>query len=177
MSSRQDQAQKWCDVQSWPGVHDAYHPPFLDVKLDIWSCQCPLHFFTFKSLFFLFQLLSLLWEGVLRFPWSSCSWRCLLPLDLVSIGNTHLPQLKEMAVHASTLAWKVPWTEEPVGLQSVGLQRVGHDWAQALHLPQRWFFRLVFRLCVLVFGMEELSFATVFYCLYQCGLLKFFNGL
>ena len=34
---------------------------------------------------------------------------------------------KEMAIHASTLAWKIPWMEEPGGLQSVGSQRVGHD--------------------------------------------------
>ena len=34
---------------------------------------------------------------------------------------------KEMAVHSSTLAWKIPWTEEPDRLQSVGSQRVGHD--------------------------------------------------
>ena len=35
---------------------------------------------------------------------------------------------KEMATHSSTLAWRIPWTEEPGGLQSTGLQRVGHDW-------------------------------------------------
>ena len=34
---------------------------------------------------------------------------------------------KAMAPHPSTLAWKIPWAEEPSGLQSVGLQRVGHD--------------------------------------------------
>ena len=34
-----------------------------------------------------------------------------------------------MATHSSILAWKTPWTEEPGGLQSVGSQRVGHDWA------------------------------------------------
>ena len=39
------------------------------------------------------------------------------------------PLEKEMAIHSSTLAWKIPWTEEPGGLQSMGLQRVGHDWA------------------------------------------------
>ena len=33
----------------------------------------------------------------------------------------------EMASHSSTLAWKIPWTEEPGRLQSVGSQRVGHD--------------------------------------------------
>ena len=34
---------------------------------------------------------------------------------------------KEMAVHSSTIAWKIPWTEEPGRLQYMGLQRVGHD--------------------------------------------------
>ena len=34
---------------------------------------------------------------------------------------------KEMATHSSILAWRIPWTEEPGGLQSMGLQRVGHN--------------------------------------------------
>ena len=34
-----------------------------------------------------------------------------------------------MAAHSSILAWKIPWVEEPGGLQSMGLQKVGHDWA------------------------------------------------
>ena len=34
---------------------------------------------------------------------------------------------KEIATHSSILAWRIPWTEEPVGLQSMGSQRVGHD--------------------------------------------------
>ena len=34
---------------------------------------------------------------------------------------------KEMATHSSTLAWEIPWTEEPGRLQSMGLHRVGHD--------------------------------------------------
>ena len=34
---------------------------------------------------------------------------------------------KEMETHSSNLAWKIPWTEEAGGLQSIGLQRVGHD--------------------------------------------------
>ena len=33
-----------------------------------------------------------------------------------------------MAIHSSTIAWKIPWTEEPGRLQSMGSQRVGHDW-------------------------------------------------
>ena len=41
---------------------------------------------------------------------------------------------KAMAPHSSTLAWKIPWKEEPGGLQSMGSQRVGHDWATSLSL-------------------------------------------
>ena len=37
------------------------------------------------------------------------------------------PLEKEMATQSSILAWRIPWTEEPGGLQSTGLQRVGHD--------------------------------------------------
>ena len=40
---------------------------------------------------------------------------------------------KEMATHSSILAWTISWTEEPGGLQSMGLQKVGHDWATSLH--------------------------------------------
>ena len=49
------------------------------------------------------------------------------------------PLEKEMATHSSTLAWKIPWMEAPGGLEdcggmeeSMGLQRVGHDWATSL---------------------------------------------
>ena len=44
------------------------------------------------------------------------------------------PLEKEMAIHSSTIAWKIPWTEEPGRLQSMGLQRVGHDWVTSLSL-------------------------------------------
>ena len=41
---------------------------------------------------------------------------------------------KAMAPHSSILAWKIPWTEEPGGLQSVGSWRIGHNWATSLSL-------------------------------------------
>ena len=41
---------------------------------------------------------------------------------------------KAMAPHSSTLAWKIPWTEDPGRLLSMGLWRVGHDWATSLWL-------------------------------------------
>ena len=43
-------------------------------------------------------------------------------------------QEKAMAPHSSTLAWKIPWMEEPGRLQSMGLLGVGHDWATSLSL-------------------------------------------
>ena len=42
-----------------------------------------------------------------------------------SLGQEDLE--KGMAIHSNILAWRIPWTEEPGGLQSMGLQRVGHD--------------------------------------------------
>ena len=70
----------------------------------------------------------------------------LTPLDLtiwIFIACSYLILLfeplwtyleKAMAPHSSTLAWKIPWTEEPGRLQSVGLQRVRHNWVTSLSL-------------------------------------------
>ena len=51
-------------------------------------------------------------------------------------GNWQKPNLrweKAMAPHSSTLAWKIPWTEGPGGLQSMGSLGVGHDWTTSLY--------------------------------------------
>ena len=50
-----------------------------------------------------------------------------------SLGREDLLE-KEMATHSSILAWKIPWAEKPGRLQSMGSQRVGHDWATSLSL-------------------------------------------
>ena len=44
------------------------------------------------------------------------------------------PLEKGKATHSSTLAWKIPWMEEPGRLQSMGLPRMGHNWAASLSL-------------------------------------------
>ena len=55
-----------------------------------------------------------------------------------------------MAPHSNTLAWKIPWTDELGGLQSMGLLRVGHDQATSLslftfmHCGRKWQLTLVF---------------------------------
>ena len=47
--------------------------------------------------------------------------------------NQEDPLEKEMVTHSSILTWKLPWTEEPGGLQSIGSQRVGHNLATKPH--------------------------------------------
>ena len=59
-------------------------------------------------------------------------WTCLV----VAAWKTE----KAMAPHSSTLAWKIPWTEEPGGLQSMGSQRVGQDWATFTYLHIHFYF-------------------------------------
>ena len=58
---------------------------------------------------------------------------CILVLKFIWLWITHLTE-KAMAPHSSTLAWKIPWTEEPGRLQSMGSRRVGHNWATSLSL-------------------------------------------
>ena len=47
------------------------------------------------------------------------------------VGNDPLEE--GMAVHSSILAWRIPWTEEPGGQQSIGSQKVGHNWSDSAH--------------------------------------------
>ena len=49
-------------------------------------------------------------------------------MQVQSLGHTY-PLEEEMATHSSILAWKIPWTEEPGGLQNMGSQRFTQDWA------------------------------------------------
>ena len=55
----------------------------------------------------------------------SSAWRLLCTIPIIGEGN---------GTHSSTLAWKIPWTEEPGGLQSMGSLRVGRNWATSLSL-------------------------------------------
>jgi len=52
-------------------------------------------------------------------------WGAIALSTVITPCPIHLE--KGMATHSSTLAWRIPWTEEPGGLQSMGSQRVGHD--------------------------------------------------
>ena len=70
----------------------------------------------------------------LEFDWMSSSLVAQMIKHLPAMQDTWVPSLgweepleKEMAIHSSTLAWRIPWMEEPGRLQSMGSQRVGHD--------------------------------------------------
>ena len=49
--------------------------------------------------------------------------------DVGSVPGQEDPLEKGMATHSTILTWRIPWTEDPSGLESRGLQRVGHNWA------------------------------------------------
>ena len=75
--------------------------------------------FPFVSFFFFNLATSLVAQRLKRLPPMQETW-------VQSLGQED-PLEKEMANHSSILAWRIPWTEEPGGLQSTGSQRVGHD--------------------------------------------------
>ena len=68
----------------------------------------------------------------LQYSWTSLVAQMVKRLPIMwetqvrSLGQEDLLE-EEIAIHSSTLAWKIPWMEEPSRLQSMGSQRVGHD--------------------------------------------------
>ena len=77
---------------------------------------------------FLIRRTSLVAQTVKRLPTMQVTW-------VWSLGREE-PLEKEMATHSGTLALRIPWVEEPGGLQSMGSQRVGHDWVTSLSYGQ-----------------------------------------
>ena len=84
------------------------------------------------------------------------------------------PLEKEMATHSSTLAWKIPWTEEPGRLQSMGSQRVGHDWETTLHFTSLLLFYICLLLFHIFFFILELTFSLYFFEKFQLLIYYFF---
>ena len=62
----------------------------------------------------------------------ACQFRGHNKTQVQYLGGEY-PLKEEMTSHSNILSWRIPWTEGPGGLQSTGLQRVGHDWATSLH--------------------------------------------
>ena len=80
------------------------------------------------------------WRNFMQYVKISVSWSWWWLLGntckhiYISLYISHAVSEKAMATHSSTLAWKIPWTEKPGRLQSMGSPRVGHDWATSLSL-------------------------------------------
>ena len=68
---------------------------------------------------------------ILPFRYQCCSASFCSGIISGNNSSLHCLSEKAMATHSSTLAWKIPWMEEPSRLQSVGLLRVRHDWSDA----------------------------------------------
>ena len=71
------------------------------------------------------------------FPFLFFSWHYMQVIakeDLLFQWLQNVPTEKALVTHSSTLAWNIPWTEEPERLQSMGSLRVGHDWVTSLSL-------------------------------------------
>ena len=76
--------------------------------------------------FYKYNWASLVAQTVKNLPVTQETWvRSLVQEDPLEL---------EMATHSSILAWKIPWTEEPGGLQSMGLQRVRHNCVTKTHI-------------------------------------------
>ena len=113
-----------------------------------------------------FHLCSILWwfilMGVLGFPVAQAikNLPAMWKTQVQSLGWED-PLEKGMAPHPSIIAWRIPWTEEPGGLQSMGLKRVGHSWATdtfTLKITSKCFQFLSF----LAFRKDNPVFASIF---------------
>ena len=94
------------------------------------------------------------------------------------------PLEKEMATHSSTLAWKIPWTEERGRLRYMGLRRVGHNWATSLHFIYSYVcvcvytyrvYRLLYILCSATreaTAMKVAPTSTPTSCFLECLFLR-----
>ena len=114
----------------WVSLNQAYHPPQV-----VFCIPRPLLSHQARGRLFICYHIYILKEGRLRINGTLLVRICFMLI---------LCSEKAMAPHSSTIAWKIPWTEEPGKLQSMGSLRVGHNWATSLssftfmHWRRKW---------------------------------------
>ena len=86
------------------------------------------------------------------------------------------PLDKGTATHSSIHAWRIPWTEEPGGLQPMGSQRVGHDWVTNTHKNRKFITFLIVSIVALYFSAVFLSPSVFSLSLYS-SIFYFFLSL
>ena len=123
---RQDAVLSW--EKEWVLLHDQRRAkdPIHNSSYDGYGGKVPIHAFNgYKNkklvLAQVLQGASLVAQRIKRLP-------AMQETRVWSLGWEN-PLEKEMATHSSILTWRIPWTEEPGGLQSTGSQRIRHDWA------------------------------------------------
>ena len=89
------------------------------ITLTIWTCVDKVMSLLFNTLSRFVCRASLVAQTVKRLP-------AMRETQVRFLGRED-PLEKKMAIHSTTLAWKIPWTEEPDRLQSMGSRRIGHD--------------------------------------------------
>ena len=111
------------------------------------SCPyMPLHLFTSSGFFFCFVCLFFTYIFVFVMSLVAHLMKNLPAVQKTSVQSLGWedPREKWMATHFSILAWKISWTEEPGRLQSIGSQRVGHNWVTNTYLLIRFTLRFFF---------------------------------
>ena len=114
---------------------------------------------------YMFQCYSL--NSVSLSPWVSLVAQTVKNLPAMqklwfwSLGQED-PLREEMATHSSVLAWGIPWREEPGGLQSMGSQRVGHDWATNTNSFHHCIHKSVFYVCISIPALQ-ISSSVLFF--------------
>ena len=130
--------QSWKAVPFYEFVHFFQLIHFIGIELivivsydSLYFCGVSYNFFFISNFSYLSSLLM-----SLRASLVAQMLKCLSAMQetwVRSLGREDFLE-KEMATHSSTLAWKIPWIEEPVRLQPMGSQRVWHDWVTSLSL-------------------------------------------
>ena len=119
-------------------------------------------------------LISFLFYWYYGLHWFTLIFECLAKCTF--LGQTQVSRCvlyrleKAMAPHSRTLAWKVPWKEEPGRLQSMGLHRVGHDWSDLAALYRISISCLIHSVCELT-AFSVSPFKILLHCLLACLLL------
>ena len=147
--------------------------PLSTNRLSLRSWQSPLHFLSLRSRLLLVADMMKSQCVLLQLAYSGSDGKA----STYNAGETWVwslgqedPLEKEKASHSSTLAWKIPWMEQPGRLWSMGSQRVGHDWAASLislSVLSSKFIHVVarVRLLLLVSWNHSSLYACITFCL------------